>query len=699
MIAETQAVDWSLLHLADEPLAAGFMERPQATPLWRLSRGLQEFFTRCPLPPYSGEALYPCSDPIFSTSHAVRFHYSAALTADLNLLEHKRAAAEPAVAAVLGELAEVLRHYPMVIGYTHSIINFGRVLQEGLDRYEARLRAHLASATTEGNGARIEFCEALLLLLDGLRTFHGRVCEMLAAQATPESARLLTALRRVPFQPATSFYEAMVATNFLYYLDGCDDLGRFDQDLWPFLRDDLASGALDREDAFAWVVQIFANVDHCHGWNAALGGTAADGSQGCNDLTTLCLRAIKGRRRPNVALRLRRDTPEEYWEQALDAISGGSGLPALYNEEEYLRGLAEAHLGVSAADLPYFAFGGCTELMVHGRSNVGSLDDTLNVLLTLEHSLYRHLPHSGSFADFLQRYKDDLARDIRELTGRVNGYQATKAAWQPQPIRTLLVDDCLDNGREFNAGGARYNWSVINLAGLPNAYDSLAAVKQLVFEEHALSAGQLLELLRTSFAGQEEWRRRLQSCPHFGNDDPYVDDIAAELAEFIFREFQRHATWRGGRYLGSCLMFVTYGYFGEQVGATPDGRLANSHVGDSAGAFQGRDHAGPTALLKSVTRVPHYLAPGTLVHNIRFTRRLFDDPEARQQLKSLVRTYFSLGGMQLQINVVDQRVLQDALEHPEKYGDLIVRVGGYSEYFSRLSRDLQLSILERVEHD
>lgn len=699
MGAVAAGIDCRLLEQAGETFAAGFMERPEASPLWRMCRGLQRMFATAELPPYGGEALYPCNGALYPQPQAVQFHYSASMLVNWALLESKTAEAESdQVRDALIALAEDLRDYPMVRGYTHSIINFGRVLQEGLDSYEQRLREHLAIACERHEGERQEFCEALLLLLDALRSFHGRVCDMLAAVPGPDAAVLVDALRHVPFGPARGFYEAVVATNFLYYIDGCDDLGRFDQDLWRYYRDDLQTGAITRDQALAWVGQVFANVDASHGWNVAIGGTAADGSQGCNDLTMVCLEAAKGRRRPNLALRLRRDTPEAYWDQALDTISGGTGIPALYNEEEYLRALREAHLGVSESDLPHYAFGGCTELMVHGCSNVGSLDDVLNVLLSLEGCLHNHLPQCSSFTEFLDAFKADLARDVRALCERVSQDQERKGRWQPQPIRTLLVDDCIDNGREYNAGGARYNWSVISLAGLPNTYDSLAAVKLLVFDRAEVGAEELLQALRADFVGYEELRGRLERCPRYGNDDPYVDELAAEVSEHVFREFMRHAPWRGGKFLASCLMFVTYGTYGEEVGATPDGRLARTPVGDSAGAFQGRDRSGPTALLRSVTRVPHSLAPGTLVHNIRFTKRLFDDPEARQQLKSLVRTYFDLGGMQLQINVVDQRILRQAIEHPEQHQDLIIRVGGYSEYFHRLSPDLQLSVLERVEH-
>lgn len=209
---------------------------------------------------------------------------------------------------------------------------------------------------------------------------------------------------------------------------------------------------------------------------------------------------------------------------------------------------------------------------------------------------------------------------------------------------------------------------------------------------------EFLETLQRNYEGEEAFLRRLSRCPRFGNDDSRADDIATGIAEFVFREFLRYAPWRGGKFLASCLMFTTYADAGKPVGTTPDGRLEGEPLADSAGPYQGRDKNSPTAMLKSVASIPHYLAPGTLVVNARFTKDFFTTEAGRAKLQHLVRTYFNLGGMQLQITVIDQDVLRDAITHPERYEDLIIRVGGYSEYFNRLSPALKQTVLERTEH-
>jgi len=544
----------------------------------------------------------------------------------------------------------------------------------------------------------------MAIVLGGFRAFHGRAVAMLrqCADLPPELGarrdRLVAALTQVPFAAARTFYEAMVAEGLVFYLDGCDDLGRFDQDLIGHYRASLAAGETTAEDALELIGELWANIDCNFAWNVAIGGTAPDGGPGANELTRLCLRAARGRRRPNLALRIRRDTPQTVWDEALETIRTGCGLPALYCEENYQAALRGAHLGVSEADLPDFAFGGCTELMVHGKSNCGSLDADLNVPLVLDAAIRRHLAGCDSFEAFYDRFAGAVAEAITELCDRVSADQAAKAAHQPQVVRSLLIDDCIDSGIEYNAGGARYNWSVINVGGIGNTADSLHALREVVFDGGEISPAAMVEALAADFAGREDLRRRLLACAKYGNGDDRVDALARRVCHRVFEALLARAPWRGGKFLASCLMFTTYGQAGEPVGALPDGRKAGQPIADSAGAVQGRDTHGPTAMLRSVASIPHHLAPGTLVVNARFGRAMFDDDASRAKLQQLIRTYFDLGGMQLQINVVDQDTLRAALADPEAHGDLIVRVGGYSEYWGHLDEALRRSILERVEH-
>lgn len=700
-----------------EFFASGYFEEPDASPMRRWSRAIRRRLENRTLPPYNGEILYPCGPAHVGGENRVvmpnySYTYSYNESALIGLLSNATEEEKETLAALQAHMRDLRERLNVIKtphtvggrGYTHSIPNYGRVLREGLSGYARRIAEKLDLARRRQDIERVDFYLGLRDVLAGIKCWHRRILEFLREVpvdnpvAEARRRRLVAAYERVPFHPARSFFEAVLAYNFVYYLDDCDNPGRVDQELFPYYERDLAAGRTTHDEAVSLIRCLWENCDANNGWSAGIGGTTSTGEPAYNDLTVACLEAAHKIRRPNLQLHVRRDMPQEIWDAALDTIATGCGLPALYNEEEFLRALREAHLGIREEDLGWYNGGGCTETMIHGCSNVGSLDAGINLPLILVQTLNEHLATAVSFDELVAAYKEDVAKAVREIVDDVNADQEVKALLRPQPMRSLLIDDCIDNGREFNAGGARYNWSVINVAGLANVIDSLSALREVVFERREKTGAEFLEILRRNYEGEEAFRRRLSRCPRYGNDDPRADDIAADIAEFVFREFLRYAPWRGGKFLPSCLMFVTYADAGVPVGATPDGRLAGEPLADSAGPYQGRDRNGPTAMLKSVASIPHRLAPGTLVVNARFTKEFFTTEVGRMKLQHLIRTYFDLGGMQLQINVVDQAVLRDAIEHPERHGDLIVRVGGYSEYFNRLSPKLKMTVLERTEH-
>ena len=705
------------LHALGEHFAAGYMEEPEAPPVRRWSRAVRRRFERRALPPYEGELLFPCGPVHLGNENRILApSYSFTWSFNRTLLSEALETTTPEQAAALTALRDdiepvcadldVITTVHTVGGraYTHSIPNYGRVLHDGLAAYGRRVAGHLERADADGDVERVDFYAGMQDVLAGVEVWCIRLAEHLRTapvddgHAEARRRRLLAALERAPFDPARTFFEALFAYNLVYFLDDCDNPGRVDQELFPYYERDLRAGTTSYNEAVELIRCLWDNCDDNNGWSAGIGGTGPDGEAAYNALTLACLEAARSRRRPNLQLHVRADMPDEMWDAALDTIATGCGLPALYNEEEYLRALRAAGLQVRDEDIGMHNGGGCTETMVHGCSNVGSLDAGLNLPLLLTETLDRHLAGAPDFQSLLEAYQRDVAAVIAEVTAQVSASQQAKARLQPQPMRSLLIDDCVDVGVEFNAGGARYNWSVINVAGLATVVDSLVAVCEVVFDQKEKTGAELLDILHRDFDGEEFFRRRLAACPRFGNDDERADGLAAELSEFAFRELLRHEPWRGGRFLPSCLMFVTYAAAGEPVPATPDSRKAGDPIADSAGPHQGRDTSGPTAMLRSVASIPHWLAPGTLVVNARFTSDFFVNPDRRARLRDLVRTYFDLGGMQLQINVVDQAILRDAVDHPERYPELIVRVGGYSEYFNRLSPELRATVLQRTEH-
>lgn len=706
----------SRLDAQGEYLAAGFIECSSAPLLTRMARGLRRQLECARLPIWAEGPLYPSGAfSWYQQGNVISFHYSHSLVVDRQNLEKRAKEGTEAARATYRALIDLLGDYPQVganmdpdirlggANYTHSILNYGRVICEGLIAYEARVYCALDTARRCNQEEQIAFYTAMQDVLSGIRAAHERCLTALSSRPPTEPLlcavweRLIEALKRVPWQPARDFYEGLVAVNFLYYLDGADNLGRFDQYLGALYEVDLSLGRLSRQEGVSLVGEMWANVDANSGWNVAVGGSKPDGESLVNRLTFACIEASRRRRRPSLALRLAANDYEDTLDAALDTIATGSGVPALYNEPLYYQAMREAHLDIAPNDLAQFAFGGCTELMVHGCSNVGSLDGGINLPLILSQTLRTHLASARDFEALWDAFAEDTRVTIARLTRQVNQAQELHACYQPQPIRTLLVDDCLDAGVEYNAGGARYNWSVINVGGLGNVADSLAAIREVVFDNKEVSGAQLGQALEANFADHEALRQRLQRCPHYGNDDARADDLARRTARLVFEELGRYAPWRGGRFLPSCLMFVTYAQAGEAVMATPDGRLAGEPIADSISAVAGRDRRGPTALIRSVASLPQNLAPGTLVTNFRFAPAMFIG-ENRDRLKNLIRSYFILGGLQMQITVVDQDTLHRAIANPEQYGDLIVRIGGYSEYWRNLSPALRETVLERVEH-
>jgi formate C-acetyltransferase len=715
----TSYPDANVLGELGEWFAAGYFELPEASPMRRWSRAVRRRFEHRALETYEGGWLYPTGALTpggAAQNRIVAPSYSFTWTFSEDALSRALAGASPEVSKTLGCLGAAMRaleakrslwqspHTVGGCGYTHSIPNYGRVLREGLDAHAARVEAGLAAAQKQEDADRQDVYLGLKDVLAGVRTWHRRILERLEAWRAPTDDqakrrdRLLTALRRVPFRPARSFYEAVVAYNFIFYLDDCDNPGRLDRELDPYYRRDIRSGRLVREKALNMLRAFTDNVCAHDAWSAAIGGSHSDGTPAYNEVTRLCLEAVRYRHRPSYELGVRRDMPDAVWDTALDTVATGCGQPAFYNDPAYLESLREADLGIREEDLPLWNGGGCTETMIHGRSNVGSLDAGIHLPLILEETLERDLPDAAGFADLLARFKADISDTVDAITEGVNRLQVAKAVWAPQPVRTLLVDDCIDCGVEFNDGGARYNWSVVNVAGLANVVDSLAAVREAVFEQEEITGDALLTALARDFEGREALRRRLRQCPRFGNDVPKVDGLAAEIAGHVFEAFRDRVPWRGGRFLPSCIMFTTYAAEGAKVGATPDGRKAGESLADSIGPVTGRDRNGPTAMLRSVTRLPLNLAVGTPVLNMRFSKALLTADAGRRAVRTLIETYFQLGGMQIQLSVVDREVLEDALIHPERHEDLIVRVGGFSAYFNSLTEELKEAILERTEH-
>lgn len=613
-----------ILYRLGEPLAAGMFEHENASVVERYGLGLRRYFEHAVPPPETGK-LYPAPEQDIwkLAGHFVRFHYSFSLNCNYEGLREygRKLLSDPFEHNLLDRIIDELQFFRSRLipprcriggdGWTHTVLHYRRILREGLKTCRERV------ASMSPSPLRRALTDTIVGITDFLRRAPGDIetCAM---------------------APAHDFYSAMRSFNFFFALDQYDSAGRFDDYMGEYFRGE--------PDAQAWIEELYRAVDLHDGWHFLHTGKYPA-------FTKLCLRAQK-LRRPNAGILIGPDTPQEIWDEILDRWADGIPCPSLYNAPAY-RGAIPRMTDARGADRDHFVFGGCTELMFEGCSNIGSTEGGINLLDILNNSTPA-------------KFHADIRRRITEFAESVRANSEFAARYRPQLIRTLFVDDCIGQETEYNSGGARCNGSIVNVAGLTDAVNSLAAMR-----------------------GIKE---------RFGNDSSEVDEIARRLAEFTFREIRKHKMRLGGPAYPAVILLTGSAWHGSYVDASADGRKAGAPVVDSVGAVAGTDRKGPTALLNSVAKLPSRLGIGTLVLNMRFQRSLATSPDQRPKLQSLIRGFFARGGLQLQPTLIDQKTLREACENPDSHPELIVRIGGYSEYYNRLTRDLQFEILKRTEH-
>lgn len=642
-----------------EYAAAGAYEEPERSLFYRKSLMIRRYYENCKLYPYNGKPLYPsgtCNQSMHIVPHYLKGYAIFPGGADeeakklFGMFESdfgKFRSKVPSEHTVAGDM------------FCHSIPHYGRIMCEGLDSYIPRIEKIADRDMREG----------LLHICEGVRCYVGRCVEYL--ESADADSRLIEALRRVPFGKAENIYEATVSMNFVMYLDNCDNLGCAARDLYPFFKG---------EDITDLLENLFSNLDENGGYSMSLGTDY-------NELTLQCLNAARGKRRPMIELFVDDSTPGEVWDTAFSLMRTHGGQPAFYSPK-LIEKLHE-RLGVREEDLGRFCGGGCTESMFAGLSAVGSLDAGINLPLILEKTIYERLSSAGSFEDFYRAFTSDVRAVADRVTDGISLSQKERAEVCPVPMRTLLVDDCIDNGRDFYAGGARYSWSIVNFAGTVNVIDSMLAVRELVFDDKKYSAVDFCKKLRENDADFLKECRTAKKV--FGVDDAEVNAFAERLTGDIFSTLDGKVPYIGTGFIAASIQFRSQVDAGKKVGATPDGRGCGTPLCDSLGAIFGKDKKGPTALLNSVASMRLDKLIGTPILNFNIDESWNDDI-----LKNLILTYMDMGGLQMQITCISAELLMEAYRHPELHGNLVVRVGGYSEYFCRLSDELKKMIIQRT---
>jgi formate C-acetyltransferase len=416
-----------------------------------------------------------------------------------------------------------------------------------------------------------------------------------------------------------------------------------------------------------------------------------------------------GYKGPNLCLRVTETMPQELWDASMDSVATGNGLPVFYSDGLYIDALVGHGIPLEAAR--GYCLAGCSQLMVPGMCNFYNDIGIYNAAKVAELTMYGgYDPRAGiqagpptkpaveceTFDELMEQFWMQLDYFVKMEVDIHNVEAPYRRSRDGYVMRTLFMRDCISAGKNVFDGGARYNNIELEIIGITNAADHLYAVKHLVYDNDICSMSELTEALANNWSGYEPLRRYIiEKTPKFGNDHSGPDDLRGAIAERLYRLFNESPSVIGGVFVPGEVIFVAHEYCGFKTGATADGRYAYSVLADSAGASQGFDLAGPTALMNSVLKTPakDYLLT-SVVLNIRFLPDVFAG--ARGKIQALFRAFFGRGGMQVQVNVYDSETLREAQANPDAYRSLIVRVGGYSDYFTRLSRALQDEIINRT---
>ena len=541
---------------------------------------------------------------------------------------------------------------------------------------------------------------------------------------------------RVPANAPRNFWEALqyywfVHCGVIIEFNTWDSFnpGRLDQHLYPFYKKDLADKALNENKAREllqafWIkfnnqpappkVGVTAQESGTYTDFALinLGGVKPDGSDAVNELSYLILDVVEEMRilQPSSMVQISKKNPDRFLKRALKIVKTGFGQPSVFNTDAIVQELVRQ--GKSVEDARNGGSSGCVEAGAFGKESY-ILTGYFNMPKVLEITLNNGVdPRTGkriglqtgsperfaTFDELFEAYKKQLKHFADIKVAGNNIIERLYAEYLPTPFLSLLIDDCIANGKDYHDGGARYNTNYIQGVGLGSMTDILTAIKYNVYDKKHVSMRRLLTALKDNFEGQETLRQRLlNKTPKYGNDNDYADDIMKTIFEAYFDTVDGRPNTKGGNYRINLLPTTVHVYFGNVIGATADGRKAAEPLSEGISPVQGADRLGPTAVAKSVGKMDHVRTGGTLL-NQKFTPHLLADEEGIDKLSHLVRSYFKMDGHHVQFNVVSADTLREAQKYPDKYRDLIVRVAGYSDYFIDLSVELQNEIIQRTEH-
>ncbi len=516
--------------------------------------------------------------------------------------------------------------------------------------------------------------------------------------------------RKVPAEPAETFYEAVQAVHFITYCLSLNpirlwaqqfQLGHPDRYLWPYYEKDIANQTITRGFAQLLLdclgIQINLRVPRGLSSGYMVGGRDADRNIVSNELTDMCMQVIDDIRLvyPAVGLCVTDGMDEKHLKKACAILSNGRSHPAIFNDDVITKGLQ--HYGVPEKESHSYIHSTCVEITPEAASNVWVASPYTNVAQILLDVMDREY---GSLEELIRAYHSRLDGIIEENFERLRDWRIHRAENSLNPLLSCFVKDCLKRGLDIEQGGAIYNWIMPSFVGMANLVDSVYAIKKLVFEEKRLTLQAFKSVLERDYEGNEPLRQYiLNRIPKYGNDNDDVDRYFSLFADHIVSECKKYeSVFTNGALIPSVFCFIRHETFGRETIATPDGRVAGFPLGDGSGPCQGREMNGPTASVLSSTKWDHSKFIGGVAVNMRFSKAALG-PRSVDTMASVIKTYLQRGGFEMQINVVDNETLKNAQKDPEAYRDLVVRIGGYSDYFVNLTAEMQAEVIMRTIHN
>lgn len=621
--------------------------------------------------------------------------------------------------------------------YEKGYLDYQEDIKDALEKLDFQHDPEALNKRDQLNAMYIA-CDAIMIL--GKR-YAGLAREMAAACGDEaRKAELLQIAANcdvVPAHKPETYYQA-IQTYWFTHLAVTTELnpwdayspGHFDQHLGPFYERDVEAGILNREQALElmeclWVkfynqpappkvgVTLKESGTYTDFANINTGGVTPEGDDGVNEVSYIILDCMDELQlvQPNSNVQISRKNPRRFLKRACEIARKGWGQPAFYNTEAIIQELMNA--GKSLEDARKGGCSGCVETGAFGNEAY-ILQGYFNLPKVFELTLFNGMdpmtgkqlgPKTGEAKDFktFEQLWDAYTRQIDYfLDIKVRGsnvIESLYAKYMPVPFLSILTNDCIAKGKDYNAGGARYNTSVIQGVGTGTISDSLAAVKYNVYDNRNFTMEELLNAMKDNFEGHDRILHLVRSrTPKYGNDDDYADGLMKKVFNYFVDNVSARPNMRGGTYRVDMLPTTCHVYFGDVMIASPNGRLAHKPVSEGISPEKGADTNGPTAVIKSCAKMDHLKTGGTLL-NQKFTPAVLAGEAGLDHLADLIRTYFDMDGHHIQFNVVGRETLLAAQKNPEEYGDLIVRVAGYSDYFRNLDKPLQDEIIERTEQD